>query len=234
MSFILDALRKSEHERQRSAVPGLAQVPLAVPQPQMPRWAFAVMGVLAAAVLALGAAWWQTARPPAEPVASAMTIERGVELPPPPAASSAPVRTAPAEPVAPNPLAPAAAEPSPTSSAPSLERAAAASVAASDAAERVPAAEGATTASFSSRLDLPVEAPALPSATALAAEGVLLPPLRLELHAFSAEPADRFVFINGRKYVEGERLAEGPQLMSIEPTGAVLAHAGRRFLLVQE
>ena len=48
------------------------------------------------------------------------------------------------------------------------------------------------------------------------------------------QPADRFVFINGRKYVEGERLLEGPQLVSIEPTGAVLAHAGRRFVLVQE
>jgi general secretion pathway protein B len=68
----------------------------------------------------------------------------------------------------------------------------------------------------------------------LAAEGVPLPSLRLELHAFSAEPRDRFVFINGRKYVEGERLVEGPQVVSIAPTGAVLAHAGRRFLLVQD
>lgn len=238
MSFILDALRKSEHERQRSTVPGLAQVPLAVPQPQIPRWAFAVIGVLAAAVLALGAAWWRTARLPAEPAASAPTIERSVELPPPArTASSALVRAAPAPSAAPEPLAaaaehsPAAVEPSPE---PSLERAAASSVAASDAAEHAPAVEGATAATFSSRLDLPADGPALPSATALAAEGVTLPPLRLELHAFSAQPADRFVFINGRKYVEGERLAEGPQLLSIEPTGAVLAHAGRRFLLVQE
>ena len=53
-------------------------------------------------------------------------------------------------------------------------------------------------------------------------------------HAFSAQPKDRFVFINGRKYQEGERLAEGPMLVAIEPTGAVLTHAGRRFILVQE
>ena len=52
--------------------------------------------------------------------------------------------------------------------------------------------------------------------------------LRLELHAFSAQPRDRFVFINGRKYVEGDRLAEGPQLVSIEPTGAVLTQYGQR------
>jgi hypothetical protein len=42
------------------------------------------------------------------------------------------------------------------------------------------------------------------------------------------------VFINGRKYGEGDRLVEGPQVVSIAPTGAVLAHAGRQFLLVQE
>jgi hypothetical protein len=42
------------------------------------------------------------------------------------------------------------------------------------------------------------------------------------------------VYINGRKYTEGERIAEGPQVVSIVPTGAVLAHAGRRFVLVQE
>ena len=68
----------------------------------------------------------------------------------------------------------------------------------------------------------------------LAAEGVAVPPLRLELHAFSAQPRDRFVFINGRKYQEGDRLVEGPQVVAIEPTGAVLTHAGRRFILVQE
>ncbi len=62
VSFILDALRKSEHERQRSAVPGLSQVPLATPQPQLPRWALVVIGVLVAAVLVLGGAWWQSTR----------------------------------------------------------------------------------------------------------------------------------------------------------------------------
>ena len=81
---------------------------------------------------------------------------------------------------------------------------------------------------------MPADAQSLPSAAALAAEGIALPTLRLELHAFNAQPRNRFVFINGRKYVEGERLAEGPMLVSITPTGAVLTHLGRRFLLVQE
>jgi general secretion pathway protein B len=61
-----------------------------------------------------------------------------------------------------------------------------------------------------------------------------LPPLRLELHAYSEQPRDRFVFINGRKYAEGERLIEGPQLLSIEPRGAVLSYLGQSFLVVPE
>ena len=88
MSFILDALRKSEHERQRSTVPGLSQVPLATPAAQLPRWALLVIGVLAAAVLVLGAAWWQSSREPAAVATAALPmIERSVELPPPVATS---------------------------------------------------------------------------------------------------------------------------------------------------
>ena len=82
--------------------------------------------------------------------------------------------------------------------------------------------------------NLPDDSVALPSVAMLATEGVAVPPLHLELHAYSAQPRDRFVFINGRKYKEGDRLAEGPMLVEIASTGAVLTHAGRRFILVQE
>lgn len=214
MSFILDALRKSEHERQRSEVPGLSQVPLAAPQPRLPTWALAVIGVLAVAVLVLGGAWWQSTRLPTERTAAAPTVERSVELPPPSLRSAAPSQAAPSRPLAQQ------------SGEPSLATAATSS---SGAAET-----GAPAVAASPQVDSPSGTPALPNAAALAAEGVILPPLRLELHAFSAQPRERFVFINGRKYVEGERLTEGPQLVAIEPTGAVLVHAGRRFLLVQE
>ena len=207
MSFILDALRKSEHERQRSAVPGLAQVPLATPPARLPRWALVVIGVLAAAVLVLGGAWWQSTRVPAELAASPPIVERHVELPPAPAPSAeradrvATLRS-PAEPTAPpreNALA-AAAGPTSTELA-----AAEPSFGAAPAAPPVTAPDE----------------PALPSAAALLAEGIVLPEMRLELHRFRERPRDRFVFINGRKYVEGERLVEGPQLVSIVP------HRGR-------
>lgn len=215
MSFILDALRKSEHERQRSEVPGLSQVPLAAPQPQLPRWALAVIGVLVATVLALGGAWWQSARVPADGTAAAPTVERSVELPPPSLRSAAPPQAAPSRTLPQE------------ASAPSLASAAGPSTGAVDT-------EDTAVASSPPRVDAPDPTPALPSAAALAAEGIALPSLRLELHAFSTQQRERFVFINGRKYVEGQRLIEGPQLVAIEPAGAVLAHAGRRFLLVQE
>ena len=96
MSFILDALRKSEHERQRSTLPGLSQVPLATPPAQLPRWALVVIGVLAAGVLVLGGAWWQSTRAPTETTAAAPMIERSVELPPPAAAFTPPRLTPPA------------------------------------------------------------------------------------------------------------------------------------------
>jgi len=208
VSFILDALRKSEHERQRSALPGLAQIPLATAPSQLPRWALLVIGTLAAAVLVLAGAWWQSTRAPAPvaTVAPAAMIERSVMLPPP---ASIPAATAASVPP------PAVATP-----APFTRPLAAASVAAPNVA---PASRSAAD-----------DEPALPSAAALAAQGMALPPLRLELHAFSEQPSDRFVFINGRKYVEGERLPEGPELVSITPSGAVLSQYGRRFLLVPE
>jgi general secretion pathway protein B len=79
-----------------------------------------------------------------------------------------------------------------------------------------------------------VDEAALPTAAALVAQGVGLPQLRLELHAFSERPSERYVFINGRKYVEGERLPEGTQLVSITPTGAILSQYGQQFLLLPE
>lgn len=218
MSFILDALRKSEHERQRSTAPGLSQVPLATPQAVMPRWAFVVMGVLAVAVLALGGAWWKSSRAPAE-LTAAPTVERSLDLPPAPFTaprSASPPQSAPLRALAREPASPEL------------------SLASAAGSESAPAEPADTPTLPPQTLHLPSDEPALPSAAALAAEGVALPSLRLELHAWSGQPKDRFVFINGRKYVEGQRLTEGPQLVSIEPTGAVLAHAGRRFLLVQD
>jgi general secretion pathway protein B len=220
VSFILDALRKSEHERQRSTVPGLSHVPYATPARALPRWALAVMTLLAASLVALTAAWWLSSRP--APV-------MGATPPPPPAAR--PVELPP-------PTAPAVPPASLAAHVPSRALADAANAPATDPA---PAAAAGTTPAPSAPAAEPERAaapparePTLPSAAALLAEGISVPTLRLELHAYSDRPSDRFVFINGRKYVEGERLAEGPELVSIDPTGVVLSLQGQRFLLTPQ
>jgi len=221
MSFILDALRKSEHERQRTAMPSIAQVPFGLPRREMPSWAIALIVVLGVTVLALGGAWWRSSRSDsaasAEPPFPART---DIPLALPPSSTTPPATVYSAPPATQRSAAarndvPAA---SPRRAEPATELANAAKT-----AEPAAAAEPAD----------PRE-PTLPSAASLAAEGVTLPKLRLELHAYSARPADRFVFINGAKYLEGATLVEGPRVVSIAPNGAVLTYLGHRFLLGPE
>jgi general secretion pathway protein B len=59
MSFILDALRKSERERQAGQVPGLPHLASETPKPQ-PLWLYAMVGVLLLVNLAVVAYWLLT------------------------------------------------------------------------------------------------------------------------------------------------------------------------------
>ncbi len=229
MSFILDALRKSEHERQRSTVPGLSHVPLAAPRRELPGWALAVIGLLAAAVLVLAGAWWQSRRPPVIPAATVSesaapasateptnvaTAARTTGVPAPSSPSTSVARTSP-----PRAAAPESTQPSPPSREASEPRVRTLASAAAAGLAPAPA---------------PARGPTLPSVAALLAQGISVPPLRLELHAYSDTPANRFVFINGHKYLEGQRLAEGPEVVTIEPNGVVLSQQGQRFMLAPE
>ncbi len=54
MSFILDALRKSEHERQQKTGPGLAEIPAAPRKPKSNVWATAVVALLIVNLVAIG------------------------------------------------------------------------------------------------------------------------------------------------------------------------------------
>jgi general secretion pathway protein B len=54
MSFILDALRKSEHARQRQTGPGLAEVPVAAARPRTNAWAAVAVALLVVNLLAVG------------------------------------------------------------------------------------------------------------------------------------------------------------------------------------
>lgn len=227
MSFILDALRKSEHERQRSAVPSLSHVPLATARRELPGWALLVIGVLAAAVLVLGGAWWQSQRSLSAPAAAAAPVASTAPTAAPPAVTAPSIATPPAAP-APTTVA--------TAAPPAPQPAVASTSSLQDA--EVAAALEERTQSLANAATVPKRptptGPTLPSAASLQAQGINVPALRLELHAYSDKPAERFVFINGRKYKEGERLTEGPEIVKIEANGVVLSEQGQRFQLAAE
>ena len=61
-----------------------------------------------------------------------------------------------------------------------------------------------------------------------------LPELHLDVHVFATKPADRFVYINMRKYREGSTLQEGPVVERIRRDGVVLNFHGLRFVLPRQ
>ena len=63
------------------------------------------------------------------------------------------------------------------------------------------------------------------------ADGLIVPPLTLELHVYSGTPADRFVRINSASYREGEVLNDGPSIETITEEGVILSYRGQTFLL---
>lgn len=217
MSFILDALRKSESQRRLEAVPEVMRVPMAVSRDHLPGWAVTVMTLLALAlVAAIGVAWRDqhtravdsTARIEPSAEGSGATTVGSAEVP----AADRPVATA---------------EPAP-GPAPQAERAPT-----PDAAVAPPpsaTARAATTPGVSPVIEIA----ALPSVAALQAAGIAIPQLDLQLLVTSSTRENRLVVINGRRYREGERLSEGPEVLEIVPDGAVLRLDGTNFLLVTD
>lgn len=74
-----------------------------------------------------------------------------------------------------------------------------------------------------------------PTIFAVRAKGAIsIPDLHLDIHVYSDVPEDRFVFINMSKHREGSQLEEGPIVDKITPDGVVLGHRGIRFLLPRD
>jgi general secretion pathway protein B len=258
MSFILDALRKSEHARQQQTGPGLAEVPVVPARPRSNVWATAAVALLIVNLVGVGillvrrANQEQAPPPPASPATQQATAAREPESSNP-APAAAPEVSRPRVVTAPvtggrNPLAEevdAAAGPDPTLAA---------------GAARVPTGPPAVTArpgTGATRRGSVVYAPipeatappytppepverstpppgdALPTADELAARGSA-PQLHLDLHVYSTATQQRFIFVNSRKYREGETLQEGPVVEQITVDGAVLSYGGNRFKLTSD
>jgi general secretion pathway protein B len=70
-----------------------------------------------------------------------------------------------------------------------------------------------------------------PGRAAPAAPSDALARLTLDVLVYSDQPAERFVFINGRKYVEGQAVTGDAVIEQITPDGAVMRHADQRIVL---
>ena len=74
----------------------------------------------------------------------------------------------------------------------------------------------------------------LPTFRELGGTSANLPDLHLDIHVHSPVPTERFVFVNMRKYIEGQNLSEGPAVERITSEGVILNHRGLRFLLPRQ
>ena len=55
------------------------------------------------------------------------------------------------------------------------------------------------------------------------------PSVAINGHLYSTVPGRSFILVNGRRYHEGQRLAEGPAVETIDATGATLNYRGDRY-----
>jgi len=245
VSYILDALRKSDQARRRGAAPTLllGQAPAAVPKRPAP----IAYGVIALVLLCIGMAigWlypWQK-RPPAP--ASPVGMVQAPRPNPAPAAipGKAPLPETQAHNAAPAapPVSVAAQARAPVP-APEPTRATAAATRARPG-ERgqlaPPKAAGAVTAKATQKAQEAAlrnsggAAAPLTGVTSMAQLPVEvqqeLPPMTVSVHAYSGRAADRLVDINGRLLHEGDSVAPGLRLEQITPNGMILSYKGYTF-----
>ena len=223
MSYILDALRRADAERERGTVPslhtqqfgGMAGDDEAPPRPRL------LIGAVVVLVLALGGALaWMLlggSEPPPKPVVQAVT--------PAPTPMPAPATTIAAAPAAMPPVMP----PAPASAIVPSPAPTAAAKPAARPVPRPPAAKGATT-------------PASATATASPADDRIyslselpesvrreLPKISYGGGSYSGDKASRMAFLNGQVFHEGDTIAPGLVLKQVKQKGAILAYKGYRF-----
>jgi len=248
MSFILDALKKSENERQRQVGPSLADVQIRQRRGDKPWWVVAVgallvlnLGVLLVVLMRDGDAN-SSARKSGNAATSATApstndARPGTQAPLPASASRMPRGNPPVD-ASTNPAVHSLADEAGSFEpgvAPEAEPQLAAAGNVPDGPPMVRPIEAPAVAPAPAQAAQPAQdQEVLPTPNDLAAGGTALPDLHLDIHVYSAKPADRFVFVNMRKYTEGQALKEGPTLERITPDGAVLNQHGLRFLLPRQ
>jgi general secretion pathway protein B len=234
MSYILDALRKSDQQRRRGVAPILLAVQAPAVAPKQP--ALLVYGLLAAALLGAGMAigWlrpWQAeqAAPGRVELVAAKPFESTPRQAAPAPSEAAPQpkpqvplqnATPPAQ-AAPAPV-PAKPQPRATPKPDGTPRHADAAVPGKAAAPAP--AQPAGAAADAARVPTVISMAELPLSVQQE-----LPPMTISFHAYSGNSRDRLVGINNRMLREGDDVAPGLKLEQITPEGMILGYKGYSF-----
>lgn len=226
MSFILDALKKSEIERQRQSMPGLMDAPTSLRRGRLPLWAILLGCLLAVNIVVLIFVLMKNGAPAVASTAGRRDMPLADVKPPAADEHFSPLSPAPV--YAPEIPVPPAEATNPKESA---------------GTPVAPHTEASHAATHSFRRPDPVltgeEASdndeVLPTINEINLTGAqALPELHLDVHVYATKPSDRFVYINMRKYKEGSTLQEGPVLEKIRRDGVVLNYRGLRFILPRQ
>lgn len=261
MSYILDALKKSQRQRELGNVPKLTTEQLVAHRRGSGIVPWAVAGVAVAMAMVLVVLYGPFGRSPdagtdrtTTPGAEVAPPTSSVDTPQPASRVAVPVATEDGQGAAPVPLpAPVSAD---STDVPNVVRARA--VAApetvrpgeSSAPNEVETSAAANGPVAKAEVAAPAGSPAAetqPGVVSTADDGMpsapllselsfdlqrSLPELALNVHVYAQAPKDRFVFLNMQKYREGERAREGVLVEEITPEGVVLRYGQQRFRLV--
>jgi len=214
MSFILDALKKSETERQQQTGAEFTNVPSSPDKPQSFKWLWILGLLLLVNIVVLVGLLMRTDRTPDVPT----TIE---EMP----AEQTPIT----EPSFEERITEAKQNQPVLTESAAIEEQAAIQQAAPGLEEQAAIQQAA-----------PGRAAAINRARVLTIDEVRLngtlqiTDLHLDIHVYSDDPAERLVFINMAKHREQSKLEEGPVVVEIRPDGVILEHQGTTFLLPRE
>jgi general secretion pathway protein B len=236
MSYILDALRKADSQRERDASRGIHAQPAAPGARGTTTDAGSRLllgGAVAAGVAVVAVAGWYFTRPSAPMTTNAPAAVNATTTATSPAPPPAPVVVA----QAPVPLAPSAEPPPANVIAPPPERAA------PPEPEQVPQMQPMTRGSPAPILAQPLPPQAMPAPAAETGNAVApaaqappaagLPPdaprLAISGGVYSPSPAQRMLIVNGQVFNEGSEVAAGVTLEKIDARTATLRFRGARY-----
>lgn len=232
MSYILEALKKAEQQRDLGRVPGIDSLHEQPRRGTRRRWLWALTGVLIVNAAVLLVLFWPEQHQDSRLVAATplLPATQAASAPQPAPArqalSAEPAqsedRALPDADIALPPKLPVKTRDEPQRQTP---------VGGADAGgdRQIPARPQQAVAKPAAARRLPVW-PQVPAYVFERLNGSL----RLDVHVFAGQPADRFVLINLKKYHQGQQLQEGPRLDEITSDGVILSFQGEKFRLLAQ